>query len=195
MGLQRRTFLMTSGVMVSGSLGGCVAGLSEPDLTIVDLTATEVRVVSGSEEDDSFSVTAQNTGVAGDIEITLYWQMTENADPEDIGSVQSIGWQREQQKVLYFDADERREVEFTATPPAAAVGYYFELHSRTAGAKIRNDGGAGEARVAMEYEHPAGLPDREETTVFFQEDEVKEVTFDVRMAEDSEYEVIAEPAE
>lgn len=195
MEFQRRTFLKSGGILAIGSLAGCTASLSKPDPTIIELTATEARAISNRENDNSFSITVQNTGDAGEIEVSLYWQMDENANPETIGFAHSSGWEFERQKTVYFDSDERREVRFTAEPPSNGVGYYFQLQATTAGARIRNNGGEGNVHVVMEYETSNRIPAQKESTVFFQEDETKEVTFNVKPAEGSEYEVTAEPVE
>jgi len=196
--MNRRQFLQFSSASTVPFLAGC-SGLTEsgPSVEVLELIQSEVQFVSSDDpERDRFTATIQNTGHSGTIAIALFWQTAESAqEPDSVNSFNVEGFENERKKELYFDANERRKIEFTASPPDDAIGYYFLAEPAAYGANIRNTGGNGRVTVTLDYQSAIGLPSEEQETVYFDSDETKEVLFNAVVASNSEWEVQAEPAE
>lgn len=193
MEFDRRTFLRTVSASGAVALAGCAGAIdSGPDAEAIETLQVESELVSSDGQDSAFTVTVQNTGVAGNVAIGFFWQMQETgAKPSSIGS-ETDAYSFVRQQETYFDAGERRTVEFTGTPPADAVGYYFMARPATYGARIRNTGGEGRVTVVMNYTDTMGLDLTKREEVYVDGGSTKEVLFDVRPREGTSWEVKVE---
>lgn len=190
--MDRRRFLLGSGVGAVSFLGGCLtegdsaegdsetpdihppSGVdtnselttpntteSEPtvedafpepvDPTVIATHSTDPRLVSMEEQSvgsrSEFSVTVENTGIGGEIGVEFFW--VKNLDEEWKGVENAGNRQKESERIVYFDAGERRDVSFVGDPPLGYEGYAFDLFAATFAADIRNDGGAGDVEVKL----------------------------------------------
>jgi len=156
-----------------------------PNPTIQDLINCEPRMVSVDKpEERTYIGTIQNTGHSGQIAIALFWLTSEDADPppsvdtdQIVSSVQK-DWIAEDKKELFFEADERRTVEFTATPPRSYNRYLIRTESASYGAVVTNDGSAGEVTTTLR-ERSELYENRilERKSVFLAEDSEREILF------------------
>ena len=154
-----------------------------PDPELVETIYPAVQIVS---TDNPFSrthnVTIQNTGDDGNIAIALFWQMSENPStppPESLHVISLDGpYRRAKEKQVFFNADERRTVEFSALPPSGSVGYYFFAEPATYGGFLRNNGSAGRIKVTL-YGRGGLQSDTilGEKTIYIGENERKRVVF------------------
>ncbi|WP_018257173.1 hypothetical protein [Halomicrobium katesii] len=139
---------------------GTVPKDGDASMEIVAVDHTEPRIVSSdhvpdASGGDTFELTLQNTGVEGDIRVTMWWLPEGTSADEDeipdsrLGRI-AVGFREHRQKTVFFDADERRTVEVTGEPPSDADGYYFTADIATRTVRIRNDGSPGEVTVRLQ---------------------------------------------
>jgi len=215
MDLSRRRLLKLTAVSSTAGFAGCSTSEStdsEPDdrngetesettpeesfpkPEVLQLLRSESRLVSIDNPDDhTFTATVQNTGHSGDIAVGLFWQKEEHGKkPESIDSLDTGVYDVERTKELYFNADERRTVEFSASPPNDSVGYYFLAQPATYGADIHNAGAGGRITVNMNFKGSTlGTDASERTTVYIGDSETREVLFDVTIMPETEWEIQA----
>lgn len=90
-----------------------------------------------------FSATVQNTGTAGNVGITLVLMPDTSVSPWSISATQA-GQQR-----LYFDENERRTVEISATREDRYRAYGFRLWPAEVEADVTNEGASGDVDVEL----------------------------------------------
>ncbi|MDS0257982.1 hypothetical protein NDI56_01010 [Haloarcula sp. S1CR25-12] len=90
-----------------------------------------------------FSATVQNTGTAGNVGITLVLMPDTSTSPWSFNATQA-GQQR-----LYFDENERRTVEISATREDRYRAYGFRLWPAEVEADVTNEGGSGDVDVEL----------------------------------------------
>jgi|GEM_PF-2151430 hypothetical protein len=90
-----------------------------------------------------FSATIQNTGTAGNVGITLVLMSDTSTSPWSITAKQ-VGQRR-----LYFDENERRRVEISATMEDGYEAYGFRLWPAEVEADVTNEGGNGDVDVEL----------------------------------------------
>jgi len=171
------------------------ANLPNPEVT--ELVAPESQLVSIDQPSQStVSVTIQNTGDSGNIAIALFWEMNENAtEPDNVGFLHD-GYERERKQALYFNSNERRTVDMTASPPDDALGYMFVTQPSTHGAKITNHGGDGEVTATLTYTALVMEDGKsKEKTVSIESNETKTVLFEGAVSTEDDWTISAEAAQ
>lgn len=200
MNINRREFLETTGVASTAFLAGCSGSNSsaaeEPFFEVLELFQSKSQLVSVDNVDqESFSATVQNTEHSGLVAIALFWQMEESAtEPESVGSLGTNAFPKERMNEVYFDAGERRTIEFTAQPPDDAIGYLFLAQASTYGANIRNTGGDGRAVVTFSFTSPSGIGASTEDTSYIESESTREIIFEQITEPNSEWEIEVQPA-
>lgn len=122
--------------------------LERVDPTVTDLRHPEPQAVSTNDESLSgtrhqFNVTVENTGMAGDVELTLV--LLEDIErsvwsplAEEAGTYQR-----------FFSNGERRTESFSAEWDGSYEAFGFRLLPAEAEVDVRNDGAAGEVEVRL----------------------------------------------
>lgn len=167
----------------------------EVDPSVVEVYATRPRLISMDEDMgtiNEYTVTVQNTGTSGEVGIEFLW--VEDMDGP-IDGVDGFGnTQKSNERILYFDANERRDVSFVGTPPRGYEGYAFDLFTATFEGEVRNRGGPGEVEVRLK---DPNLMDAivERRTIILDEGETERVEFTVESPlSGDEFEIEAAPA-
>lgn len=190
----RSADLAFSTTQESGADRTTLERLSFPDPEVLELVNAEGKPVEADNpSSDTFTFTVQNTGHAGNLAIALFWQTSESGvEPRTVASLGTEGYRKERTNELYFDAGERRTVEFGATPPDGAVGYHFLTQPATYGANVRNAGSDGRITVTMNYVDPLlGTSTSDEDTVYVEAGATKTVLFDTIIKPRTEWEIQA----
>lgn len=148
------------------------------DPTVIETYATEPRLISMDEQSlgnrSEFSVTVQNTGIAGEIGVEFFW--VKDLDEEWKGVENYGNRQKEGERIVYFNENERRSISFTGELPYGYEGYAFDLFRATFAADIRNNGGSGDVEVKLTNPDVMdAITDKK--TVTFEEGETKRVEF------------------
>lgn len=200
MNVNRREFLETTSVASTAFLAGCSGSGSlaseEPSFEVLELFQSKAQLVSTNNVGrESFSATIQNTEHSGLVAIALFWQVEESAvEPEGVSSFGTDAFPKERMNEVYFDAGERRTIEFTAQPPNDAIGYLFLAQGSTYGTNIRNTGGDGRAVVTFTFTSSLGLKNSTEETTYIESESTKKVEFDQVIEPNSEWEVEVQSA-
>ena len=202
--MRRRALLAAVGAAGASSLAGCSAMLEElgdsPALEVRELIQSNAQLICSEQPRDRVhTITIQNIEDAGNIGVALFWQTQRNVEkPESVKSGPTLfGWEREQLQEIYFEANERRTVEFTATPPDNLIRPLFFAESLMYGARIHNSGAGGQVSVTLQYENQqasdgaSGLP--MERSVFIGADSTEEVRFNTTIPENRRWEIEARP--
>ncbi|SDK27446.1 hypothetical protein [Natronorubrum texcoconense] len=156
--------------------------ISGVDPTVLEVYSSQPRLVDLDETlrngVDEYTATVQNTGIAGDIEVTLVW-LRDLDGPVDYDNVVvdgSYNSEKAASRRSYFDAEERRDVSFRASIPVDFEGYLFDLSAATYAADVRNDGGPGAIEVRLrDTGHLNAILERKE--VVFDRGETERVEF------------------
>lgn len=173
--LSRRQLLALSGAGLSVTVAGCLN--QGVDLTNVTLRHPDAQGVSTDAEDieedrGRYTVELENTGMSGEVDITLVFTNGEQSAwallAEEISS-----------KTRFLSAGERRSIEFVAEEPGVRQEWFgFRITPAEAEVEISNDGDGGEVEITISQD--GGVADG---TVFAQrtiqilEDETKTVPF------------------
>lgn len=199
--MRRRILLTSLGSAATISLAGCsevienIGQSKYPDPKVRSHLNTSPEPISTEGERDSQQITVENTGVSGNVEISLFWQMEDNpptspSTTRPIGPIE--GWQLHSSKSMYFDRQERRSTQFNATAPEEAIAYEFVTKSLTYGAEIHNAGSSGDIRAVIETRYDSGdFSGIEDQVVFLNEGETKDVLFNTYVSEETEWRVEA----
>jgi hypothetical protein len=197
--MKRRQFIHSAAISSTVVLAGCSTENlteTEPSLEVLELIQSESQLVSTDElSEDTFIATIQNTGVSGSIAVALFWQTSNSGEkPEVISNLVAEGYPRERVKENFFNSGERRTVEFIATPPESAIGYYFLTQPATYGANIQNTGSGGRATVTMTFNDSSiNIENTKEQTVYIDSNSTEEVLFNATLYPDTDWEISVEP--
>ncbi|MFB1066527.1 hypothetical protein [Natrinema sp. H-ect4] len=173
----------------SSNLSDHLNTFEAPDPVVTDLRYPEARGVSTNDQylgpdSHEFSVTVENTGTSGDIEITVVLLMGMSLSvwsplAKEVGTYQR-----------YFSAGERRTESFSAEWDDLYNAYGFRLTPAEAETDVRNDGAEGEVEVRLLQRDDAGnvtVIGREKAK--FAEDATRTVRFNVDTEVSSEFEM------
>jgi hypothetical protein len=119
-----------------------------PDPAVVDLRHPEPQGVSTDDQQTAgdsheFSVTVENTGTAGDIEMTLVLLESQEQSVWSLFADEAGTYQR------FFSDGDRRTETFTAELGSQHEAFGFRLLPAEAEVDVRNDGGAGAVDVRL----------------------------------------------
>lgn len=122
-------------------------GTEERDELGLEMEYPEPRAVSTDQAESNgstaFLAEIQNSGVDGDVGIMLVWMDNPGADPW------SSNTEEVRTKERYFDADERREVTFSAEVPDEYDAFGFRLWATNVHVEIENPGPATRIEVLL----------------------------------------------
>lgn len=119
---------------------------------------------------DSFTATVQNEGDNGLVHVSLHWA-EESSNNKPLSPVE--------EKSVFFNSGERREVALYASPPADVEEYEIRVRTATRGATIKNHGADGNIKIELKGDKLAGsrvLLDSQ--TLFISEGSTEDVEFD-----------------
>lgn len=194
----RRNFLTVAGGITTTFLAGCSGSDSpvsgDPSFKVRELLQSDAELVSTDNKENSFSATIQNTGNSGRIAVALFWETEESEIKPDSVQSGTVESPRERINEVYFNADERRTIEFTAQPPDEATGYQFLAQAATYGANIQNTGEEGRAAVEFIFKQPMfGIEGTQEDTLYIESETTRKIEFNQVIEPNSNWNIEVRP--
>lgn len=155
---------------------------SLPEPEVLELLHPVRQFISSNQIDENtFTVTIQNTGYSGNIIIGLFWEGENSEKADSVRSNLTINaLYKDSEKHLYFNSGERRTIEFIGFPDDSIFdprGYYFLAQPTTYGATIRNNGVAGRITATIDYIDVYSEDVEDQQTVYIGRNGSKDVLF------------------
>lgn len=175
--LSRRQLIALSGAGLSATVAGCLnqgVELTGGTMRVPDAQGISADAEDIEEDRARYTVTLENTGMSGDVDITLVF--TDGEQSAWAPSAEKIS-----SKTRFLSAGERRPIEFVAEEPGMGQDWFgFRVTAAEAEVEITNDGDGGEVEITISQD--GGVADGTvfaQRTIQISENETKTVHFDL----------------
>lgn len=152
--MRRRSFLTAIGCAASPAVAGCMGDPAE--IRINDISNPLVTILSEDGDDQSYTFTLQNEGIAGDIRLEYYFfESAQTPNPDDsalFGGDNHPEIYLDRAEYAKLEAGETRTFSIERSPGDPGEDHGIFAHPAEYQATIENEGGSGEIDVYFEVD-------------------------------------------